>query len=93
MDQLAEVKRGEDAERLINNPLYIEAFDSVRQGILTAMRDSAFGDERTHHNLVIALQVLEKIDKHLTDVMKTGNMAKIQIENGFAGKLRAAVGF
>lgn len=93
MDQLAEVKRGEEAERLMANPIMKEAFDKVRTGIVDSMKESAFGDEKTHHHLVIALQVLGQLEKHLHDVATTGKMAKIQIERGLTGKLRAAAGF
>lgn len=93
MDQLAESKRGEEAERLMANPIMQEAFSKVREGIVNSMKDSAFGDEKTHHHLVIALQVLGQIEKHMHDVAVTGKMARIQIERGLTGKLRAAAGF
>lgn len=93
MDQLAEVKRGEEAERLLSHPLMIEAFTGVKESILVAMNKSAFGDQSTHHHLVIALQLLTQIDKSLRDTAMTGKMAQIQLEKGFAGKLRAAAGF
>ena len=41
MDQLAEVKRGEEAERLLSHPLMIEAFTGVKESILVAMNKSA----------------------------------------------------
>ena len=93
MSQLAEVKRGEEAERLMKNPLMVEAFSRVRTGIFDAMNSSPFGDEKTHHHLVLTLQVLGQVEKHLTDVVTTGKMAKIQIERGLTGKIRAAAGF
>jgi len=93
MDQLAESKRGEEAERLMANPIMQEAFSKVRDGIINSMKDSAFGDDRTHHHLVIALQILGQIEKTINDVAVTGKMARIQIERGLTGKLKAAAGF
>lgn len=93
MEQLAEVKRGEEAERLMNNPIMQEAFSKVRDGIISSMKDSAFGDDRTHHHLVIALQILCLVEKSIGDVATTGKMARIQIERGMTGRLKAAVGF
>ena len=93
MDQLTEVKRGEEAERLLANPLMVEAFEKTRGSILEAMNKSAFGDQSTHHHLVIALQLLSQIEKALRDTATTGKMAGIQLEKGFAGKIRAAAGF
>ena len=93
MDQLAEVKRGEEAERLMANPMMVEAFENVRFSILDAMQKSAFGDQSTHHHLVIALQLLGQLERSLKDVAATGKMAQIQLAQGLGGKLRAAAGF
>lgn len=93
MDQLGEVKRGEEAERLMSHPIIAEAFDKVKNGIIEGMHKSAFGDQSTHHHLVIALQLLGQIEKNIKEVATTGKMAKLQIEQGLTGKIRAAVGF
>lgn len=92
-DNLLEQTRGGEAERLLENPLFIESISTVRQGIIDSMNASAFGDESTHHNLVIALQLLNQIEKHIKDVATTGKMARIQADNGMVGRLRAAAGF
>jgi hypothetical protein len=76
-----EMIRANDAKRILNEPLYQEAFSLVEEGILRAMKGSAMGDESTHNRLVIALQVLEKVRKHLEDVMLTGKMAELQLED------------
>ena len=89
----AEMRRGEEAERLMASPIMVEAFDKVKDGILEAMHKSAFGDASTHHHLVIALQLLTQIERSIKSVAETGKMAKIQIEQGTVGKLRAAAGF
>jgi len=93
MDQIDEASRGQEAERLLAHPLLVEAFQGVRNGILDGMQKSAFGDQSTHHHLVIALQLLAQIEKNLKDVVTTGKMASIQLEKGTLGKLRAAAGF
>jgi hypothetical protein len=93
METLTEIKRGDEAERLLENPIYVEAVTKVRNGILTAMQDSALGDESTHHRLVIALQLLSQIEKQIQDVAVTGKMAKLQANSGTFGRIRAAAGF
>jgi hypothetical protein len=37
------------------------------------------GDEQTHNRLVIAMQILNQIEKQLKDVVQTGKMAKLQV--------------
>jgi len=76
---LEEIKRAERAEEVLNNPLFIEAVDKVRSGIINSMAESPLGDDRTHNRLVIAMQILNQIEKQLTDVVQTGKMAKLQV--------------
>lgn len=78
---LNEIKRGEQAEKIINNKLYQEAFNTVKDSLIDAMNNSPLGDDKTHNRLVIALQTLSQIEKALSDVMQTGKMAKIQVED------------
>lgn len=76
---LEEVKRGERAEEVLNNPLFVEAVTKVREGIIKSMAESPLGDDRTHNRLVIAMQLLNQIEKQLTGVMQTGKMAQMQV--------------
>ena len=80
MTEHEEMIRGEDAERLLSNPIFIESIDKVRQGIISSMEQSALGDESTHNRLVIALQLLNKIEKNIKEVAETGKMIKMQID-------------
>ena len=80
MTEHEEMIRGEEAERVLSNPIFIEAIDKVRQGIISSMEQSALGDESTHNRLVIALQLLNKIEKNIKEVAETGKMIKMQID-------------
>ena len=77
---LEEVKRGEQASQILDNPLYKEAMDKVKESLIASMTNSPLGDEKTHNKLVIALQLLNQINKQLTDVMQTGKLAAIQTD-------------
>ena len=80
MTEHEEMIRGEEAERVLSNPIFIESIDKVRQGIISSMEQSALGDESTHNRLVIALQLLNKIEKNIKEVAETGKMIKMQID-------------
>jgi hypothetical protein len=82
-NQLTEVKRGEQAAQILENPLFKESVDKVREGIIKSMATSPLGDSETHNRLVIAMQLLNQIEKQLTDVVQTGKMAAIQTDNKF----------
>jgi hypothetical protein len=78
---LEEVKRGEQAAVILENPVYQEAIKKVKDNIVSTMSTSPLGDEKTHNRLVIALQLLNQIEKQLTDVMNTGKLAKLQTDS------------
>ena len=75
---LEEIKLGEQAGVVLETPAFINAMQAVKDNIIKAMGTSGLGDEQTHNRLVIALQLLNQIEKQLTDVMQTGKMASIQ---------------
>jgi len=77
---LEEIKLGEQAAQVLENPVYKDAIERVRENIVNSMTNSPIGDEKTHNRLVIALQLLNQINKQLTDVMQTGKLAAIQTD-------------
>jgi hypothetical protein len=77
---LEEIKLGEQAAQVLENPVYKDAIERVRENIVNSMTNSPIGDEKTHNRLVIALQLLNQINKQLTDVMQTGKLASIQTD-------------
>ena len=78
---LEEIKRGEQAEKILSNEVYLEAFNKVKNNIVDAMQNSPLSDDVTHNRLVIALQTLTQIEKALKDIMQTGKMAKLQMQD------------
>lgn len=82
-----EINRGDEAERLLSNPIFKDAFKAVKDSLVNAMSDSPMGDEKTHNRLVIALQLLSQIEKAIHTHVNTGKMAKIQIQGGALHKI------
>ena len=78
---LEEIKKGEQAKKILDNQVYQEAFTTVKNNIIHAMQTSPLSDDVTHNRLVIALQTLNQIEKALTDIMQTGKMAQIQVND------------
>lgn len=74
------VNRGFEAERILNDPLVIEALDKIDNGLISAMKQSAIGDKETHHQLVIALQVADKFKKNLKEVIDTGKLESVTLK-------------
>lgn len=78
----------DEARRLIENPVLKEAFAGVKSGIIAAMQNAPMGDERTHNRLVISLQVLNQIEKNITEKIQTGKLAEIEIRETLGDKVR-----
>ncbi len=87
-----EIRKGRDADRVLNDPLFAEAFKSVETGIFDAMRRVPIGDRDTQHELVLSLQVLAKVRRYLTEAVETGKMADIQKSNTLKDKIRRIAG-
>ena len=78
---LNEIKRGDEAKRILENPLHKEAMQMLRDGLRKSRMASALGDVETHHRLVIAEQVVEQFEKIYEDFVATGKMANIQVQD------------
>lgn len=83
MNDIEEIKRGEEADRILKNPLFIDAFDDIRESIIKSMSQSAFGDAETHNRLVIAMQLLTQIEKQFKDHIATGKMSAMKVDDRF----------
>lgn len=83
-----ELRKGDEARRMLENPVYVEAVGSVRKGLIDTMGASALGDKETHHRLVIALQLLNQIERSIQRTAETGKLAQIEVEQGMGAKVR-----
>ena len=92
MNEKEEVIRGHAAQDLIDNPLFKDAVKAVREGIVSAIANSAMGDEQTHNRLAIALQLVNQVEKQLVTHIQTGRLAALSIKDGIGPKLRQVVG-
>lgn len=93
MTEFEEIRKGEEAKLLIENPIFKEAINQVRDGIVNSLTTSALGDSVLHNRLTIALQLLGQIEKQIKTHIETGKMAAIQADDRLGKKLRLAVGF
>lgn len=78
----------DEAKRLMEHPLLKGAFEGVKAGIINAMQNAPMGDEKTHNRLVISLQVLNQIEKNITEKVQTGKLAEIQIQETLGAKIK-----
>jgi len=75
-----EIRRAEEAKRLMEEPLLVEAFDKIEAAIMESMRRVDVGATDAHKNLIVTLQIVGKVKRHIRTVIETGEMAKLTEE-------------
>jgi hypothetical protein len=73
-----EIRRGQEAERVLAEPLLVEAFAAIEESVVGRLRRVDVGDEDGQRDLVVTLQLLGKVKQYITDVVTTGRMAALE---------------
>ena len=72
-DQLREEK----AQRLLNDPLFIEAFEILKKDLMDCWEHSGSAELEARESIWLAMRLLDKVLGHLTSIIETGHMNKI----------------
>lgn len=89
-----ESQRGHEARRLMENPLYREAIDSMREGIVQKWRSAPIRDREGMHELKLMDKLLSDLEAYIRQIAETGKMADIQLEKeANMNELRKKSGF
>ena len=72
-DELREAK----AKRILHDPLYIEAFDIIKEDLMNRWNASGSIELEARESIWLAMRLLDKIQGHLKSIIETGHMAKI----------------
>lgn len=93
MTQDEEIRAGLSADRLMGDPLMVNAFETVERGIIDALKLSKLVDKEQDRELVLQLKALALVKGHLTTVIQTGKLASLAKEESLARRaLRRVVG-
>jgi hypothetical protein len=71
------MNREEEAKRLLENELFVEAFDTLEKELLLSWSRTGSGDISQRESCWLATRLLERIKAHITSIVETGHMAKI----------------
>jgi len=79
MNPQEEERRGIEAQRILDNAIYREAYQTIRDNIVSQLSLADTPDDKRQrlNNLLIALS---KIERYMRQVMASGTMAAMQIE-------------
>ena len=74
MDQEERERR---AYSLINDELLTEAFDALKEDLMSRWSNSGSTDLEARESIWLAMRLLDRIRSHLMSIIDTGHMAKM----------------
>ncbi len=90
-----EQNRAFEARDVVEHPLYVEAFEVYQQRLMTEWADSPARDKEGRETLWLMLKTARAVQQHLRQIMETGQLAAIQLEQkrSMLDKARQWTGF
>lgn len=85
--QEKEIRRGLEAERILSEPLLVEAFDYLRATWTKALIDCKAEDFETIQGAKLRLEALAIVERELRHVMTSGTFAARKRDEGDALRL------
>ena len=85
-----EVERAARAERLLNDTLFTECVEKVRQAYIARWKITQHNAEREREQLWLSLSALEQVVNEIRAVATSGKMAKIMLERAYQRKEQQA---
>ena len=79
MDKEKEIKRGQQAKRILEDPIYIEALQKVSQELDQEWINSPIRDTEGREKIYMMRKMLGVLHVQLQSVMETGKLATKQI--------------
>ena len=80
-DQLQkEQNRANSAREVTEHPLYLEAFEVYTQRLTTQWAESPARDKEGREALWLMLKTAQAVQNHLAQIMETGQLASLQLE-------------
>jgi len=74
-----ELVRGQQANDVLNNPIYQEAFVMIRARLMEEFQKTKFKQEDERNEIWRKMQTVEWVEKHFKQVMQSGQVAEATI--------------
>jgi len=74
-----EIKAAE-ADQLLNNPMFIDAFVNVRENLVSQIEDVGLDQEAMSNQLMLCLQCLKQVKKMIVNEVNTGKLEQAKPE-------------
>ena len=68
------------AKRLLDDPLFNEAFDTLRKDLMDRWNASGSTEVEARESIWLAMRLLDRVYGHVTSIVESGRMDKILSE-------------
>jgi|TARA_B100000315_G_scaffold160086_1_gene148614 hypothetical protein len=68
------------AKRLLDDPLFNEAFDTLRKDLMDRWNASGSTEVEARESIWLAMRLLDRVYGHVTSIVESGHMDKILSE-------------
>ena len=75
-----ELRRADEAKRLLDNPLFQEAFKTIREELIKHLLNTRVAEEMERDRLYITIKALDLVHQHVQSVLETGRLAEKEQE-------------
>jgi len=75
-----ELRRADEAKRLLDNPLFKEAFTTIREELIKHLLNTRVNEELERDRLYITIKALDLVEQHIQSVLETGKLAENEQE-------------
>jgi len=76
-----EVRRADDARQLLDNPLFQEAFATIKKELIEHLLNTRVAEEVERDRLYITIKALDLVEQHIKSVFETGKLAEKEQDN------------
>ena len=80
MDKEKEIQRGQQAKRILEDPIYVEAIQKVSQELDQEWINSPIRDTEGREKIYMMKKMLNVLHVQLKSVMETGKLATKQVD-------------
>ncbi len=74
-----EIRRGNEAERLLKEPLLCEAFEMIEAECIKQWKDAPARDTDGRERIWMMLKLLDKLKAHIVSIADTGKLASAKV--------------
>lgn len=71
-----DIELGDKARSVVENEVYTEAFDTIRNRYIESLINTAEDDVQKRERAYTAIRMLDEVQSHLLSVMDKGKLAK-----------------